>query len=108
LDNLYGGQGGISKLQFLIKKYQKNFQLNFFYLWSLKPWIRIRIGIQPKTLDPDPDALNLDPKHCFIYCAVQQQRIQYQKLSFLAALFVPLIALQQQRTSIAVVFHQTY
>ncbi len=27
-------------------------------------WIRIRIGIQPKMMDPDPYQLNTDPKHC--------------------------------------------
>ncbi len=27
-------------------------------------WIRIRIGIQPKMLDPHPDSINLGPKHC--------------------------------------------
>ncbi len=25
-------------------------------------WIRIRIGIQPKMLDPDPDEINADPQ----------------------------------------------
>jgi hypothetical protein len=33
----------------------------FFNFWSLKPWIRI--GIQPKMLDPDPDEMNADPQH---------------------------------------------
>jgi hypothetical protein len=28
-------------------------------------WIRIRIGIQPKMLDPDPDEINVDPQPCF-------------------------------------------
>jgi hypothetical protein len=28
-------------------------------------WIRIRIGLQPQTLDPDPEKLNTDPKPCF-------------------------------------------
>jgi hypothetical protein len=28
-------------------------------------WIRIRIGIQPKMLDPDPDEMNADPQPCF-------------------------------------------
>jgi hypothetical protein len=50
LDVLYGGLG-IGKLQFD----KKNF-------WSLKPWIRI--GIQPKLLDPDPDEMNADPQPC--------------------------------------------
>jgi hypothetical protein len=27
-------------------------------------WIRIRIGIQPQPLDPDPEKINTDPKHC--------------------------------------------
>jgi hypothetical protein len=36
------------------------FQLEFFFnFWSLKPWIRI--GLQPQTLDPDPDQMNTDP-----------------------------------------------
>jgi hypothetical protein len=25
-------------------------------------WIRIRIGLQPQTLDPDPEKMNTDPK----------------------------------------------
>jgi hypothetical protein len=25
-------------------------------------WIRIRIGFQPKMLDPDPDEMNADPQ----------------------------------------------
>ncbi len=32
-----------------------------FPIFGLKPWIRI--GIQPKLLDPDPDQNNTDPKH---------------------------------------------
>ncbi len=69
LDALYGGLG-IGKFKFLIKKI-----LNFFFcvkfvkFWSSKPWIRI--GIQPKMLDPDPESMNPDPesmnpdpKHC--------------------------------------------
>ena len=43
LDVLYGGLG-IGKLPF------------FFNFWSLKPWIRI--GVQSKMLDPDPDEMN--------------------------------------------------
>jgi len=27
-------------------------------------WIRIRISIQPKMLDPDPYQMNTDLKHC--------------------------------------------
>jgi hypothetical protein len=26
-------------------------------------WIRIRIGLQPQPLDPDPEKMNTDPKH---------------------------------------------
>jgi hypothetical protein len=29
---------------------------------SSKTWIRMRIGIQPKMLDPDPYQINTDPK----------------------------------------------
>ncbi len=36
----------------------------FFNYWSLKPWIRIRICIQPKVLDPDLDEMNADPQPC--------------------------------------------
>ncbi len=35
--------------------------VNFSYFWSSKS--RIRIGIQPKMLDPDPDQMITDPKH---------------------------------------------
>jgi hypothetical protein len=39
------------------------FCYNFFSIfWSLKPWIRI--SIQPKMLDPDPDEMNADPQPC--------------------------------------------
>jgi hypothetical protein len=27
-------------------------------------WTQIRIGIQPKMLDPDPDEMNADPQPC--------------------------------------------
>jgi hypothetical protein len=59
LDILYGGLG-IGKLQFLIKKNKKiNFSCNFFQFLVIKAldpdWIRIRIGLQPQTLDPDPE-----------------------------------------------------
>ncbi len=43
---------------FDLKKYNYFFSCNF---WSLKPWIRI--GIQPKMLDPDE--VNADPQPCF-------------------------------------------
>jgi hypothetical protein len=42
----------------------------FFNFWSLKPWIRI--GIQPKKLDPDPDQdeMNADPQPCIQHILV--------------------------------------
>jgi hypothetical protein len=59
LDILYGGLG-IGKLQFLIKKKFNFFSaVIFFQFWSSKPWIRI--GLQPQTLDPDPEKMNMDP-----------------------------------------------
>ncbi len=67
-DILYGGLG-IGKLQFLIKKQFKFFSAVIFFQFlvikDLDPdWIRIRIGLQPQTLDPDPDPekMNTDPK----------------------------------------------
>ncbi len=30
-------------------------------------WIRIRIGLQPQTLDPDPEKMNTDPKPWYRY-----------------------------------------
>jgi hypothetical protein len=45
--------------------------VNFFHFLVIKTldpdWIRIRIGIQPKMLDPDPYQMNTDPKHWFKY-----------------------------------------
>jgi hypothetical protein len=45
------------------------FNCNFFQFLVIKAldpdWIRIRIGIQPKMLDPDPDEMNADPQPCF-------------------------------------------
>ncbi len=69
LDKLYGGLG-IGKLQFLKKiKNQKKFSAVIFFKFlaikALDPdWIRIRIGLQPQTLDPDPDPekINTDPQ----------------------------------------------
>jgi hypothetical protein len=59
LDILYGGLG-ISKLQFLSAVIFLNF-------WSSEPLIRIgTVPIQPKLLDPDPESVNLDPKHWFM------------------------------------------
>jgi hypothetical protein len=69
LDILYGGLG-IGKLQFLIKiKIKKIFCCNFFQFLVIKAldpdWIRIRIriGVHPKMLDPDPEKMNTDPQH---------------------------------------------
>jgi hypothetical protein len=36
-------------------------QIFFFIFLPVKHWIRIRIGIQPKMLDPDPVEMNVDP-----------------------------------------------
>ncbi len=63
LDGLYGGQG-ISKQQFF---YQKKYPfllsaVHFSKFWSSEPWIGI--GIQTKMLDPDPELINPNPKHC--------------------------------------------
>ncbi len=66
---LYEGLG-IGKLQFFIKKKKKKknfsciiFFLQFLIIKALDPdWIRIRIGIQPQMLDPDPDEMNADPQ----------------------------------------------
>jgi hypothetical protein len=80
LDILYGGLG-IGKLQFLIKKIKiKISAIIFFNFWSLKPWIRI--GLQPQTLDPDPDPekMNTDPQPC--YC-VYFMEARVGKLQFL-------------------------
>jgi hypothetical protein len=65
LDVLYGGPGR-GKFKFLIKKKFNFFPTGIFLKFlSLKPldpdWIRIRIGTQPKMLDPDPDEMNADP-----------------------------------------------
>ncbi len=64
---LYEGLG-IGKLQFLIKKIFNFFFsvvifFQFLVIKALDPdWIRIRIGVQPKMLDPDPDEMNADPQ----------------------------------------------
>ncbi len=65
LDKLYGGLG-TGKLQFLIKKkIYKKISVVIFILFlvikALDPdWIRIRIGLQPQTLDPDPEKMYTD------------------------------------------------
>ncbi len=72
LDVFYGGLGigKFTKLHFLIKKILFFFfAIYFFQILVIKAldsdWIRIRIGIQPQMLDPDPDQMSTDPKHCF-------------------------------------------
>ncbi len=63
LEILYGGLG-ISKFKFLIKKISNFFSCGIFPIFFLlKHWIRIRIGIQPKMLDPNPESINPDSKH---------------------------------------------
>jgi hypothetical protein len=73
LDILYGGLG-IEKLQFLFKKKTKKFSAVIFFQFlvikALDPYwirIRIRIGLQHHTLDPDPEKMNTDPQPCGIY-----------------------------------------
>jgi hypothetical protein len=44
---------------FDLKRSNFSSAVNFFQIWSSKPWI----GIQPKMLDADPDSMNSDPKH---------------------------------------------
>ncbi len=69
LDILYGGLG-IGKLQFLIKKinfFSAVICFQFLVIKALVPdWIRIRIriGVHPQMLDPDPDEMNADPQPC--------------------------------------------
>ncbi len=36
----------------------------FFNFWSSKLRIGFRIGIEPEMLDPNPESMNPDPKHC--------------------------------------------
>jgi hypothetical protein len=57
---LYGGVG-IRNCNFLSKKYQIFFSAVIFLEFLFIPWIRI--GIQPKMLDPVPDSMNLDLKY---------------------------------------------
>ncbi len=63
LDFLYGGLGK-GKLWFLIlKKLINFFSCKFLLIFGHQnPWIRI--GIQPKMLDPDPYQMNTDPQPC--------------------------------------------
>ncbi len=60
---------GIGKLQFLSKKNLIFFSAVIFFQFllikALDPdWIRIRTGVQPKMLDPDPNEMNADPQPC--------------------------------------------
>ncbi len=94
LDVLYGGLG-IGKLQFLIfKKYNFFPAVNcFFNFWSSKPldpdWIRIRIGIPPKLLDPDPYQMNTDPQPWKI---VENTVLDFMyKVEFGSPLFHPVV-----------------
>jgi hypothetical protein len=57
LDVLCGGLG-IGKLKFLIQKIF--FSCDFFQFLVIKAWMRI--DIQPKMLDLDPDEMNADPQ----------------------------------------------
>jgi len=59
MDVLYGGLGK-SKLQFLIKRIcNKNFPaVKFFLIFGHKNPGSGGIGIQPKTLDPEPESIN--------------------------------------------------
>ncbi len=65
LDILYGGLE-ISKLQYFFdqKNNKKIFSYKFFPILVIKTLnpdcIRIRIGIQPKMLEPDSESMNLD------------------------------------------------
>jgi hypothetical protein len=66
LNALYGGLG-IGKLQFLIPTNVKFFSAVIFFQFLVikaldSDWIQIRIGIQPKMLDPNPDEINADPQ----------------------------------------------
>jgi hypothetical protein len=58
---------GIGKLQFLIIKMSTVIFFQFLVIKALDPdWIliRIRIGVHPKMLDPDPEKINTDPQPC--------------------------------------------
>ncbi len=81
LDILYGGLG-INKLQFLIlkkKKISAVIIIQFLVIKALDPyWIRIRIGLQHQTLDPDPDPekMNTDPQPCKSQHTPTQKNVQ--------------------------------
>jgi hypothetical protein len=60
LDVLYGGLGVGKLLNFF---FSAVIFFQFLVIKALDPyWIRIRIGIQPQMLDPDPDEMNADPQ----------------------------------------------
>jgi hypothetical protein len=51
------GQKWPTKVEFFVK-------VHVLKGWMASFEIRIRIGIQPKMLDPDPDEINEDPQPC--------------------------------------------
>ncbi len=58
---------GLVNFSFWFKKIKFFFSalilFQFLVIKALDPdWIRIRIGVQPKMLDPDPDEMNADPQ----------------------------------------------
>jgi hypothetical protein len=70
MDILNGGLG-IGKFQFFDQKKINFFSAVIFFQFllikALDPdWIRIRIriGVHPKMLEPDPDEMNADPQPC--------------------------------------------
>jgi hypothetical protein len=51
------------------KKFSAVLFFQFLVIKALDPywiriWIRIRIGLQHHTLDPDPEKMNMDPQPC--------------------------------------------
>jgi hypothetical protein len=73
--NQVTGSGSGSKREKMTHKSRKNLEIScsrcsllraegfFCSVLDPKPWIRIRIGIQPKMLDLDPCQMNMYPKH---------------------------------------------
>jgi hypothetical protein len=72
-------RNGTNKSQITLDRHNAILKLNYWPLpnapnfslpstfKALDPyWIRIRIGIQPKMLDPDPDEMNADPQPWFL------------------------------------------
>ncbi len=46
-------------------------------------WIRIRIGLQHHTLDPDPEKMNTDPQPCLLACESTVSGLMVQALGML-------------------------